>query len=176
MKNNSLFGVELLNLKKKHDSRGFFSEAFRTNWQRNFLPIQWNVVFSKSNTLRGMRVHLNHTDYVILISGRGVYGLKDLRKNSPSEGKVSMVEIDSKKLQVLIIPPGIAHGFYFYENSIYVYGVDYYYNPKDEIKFSYLDSDLGIKWPAAKPILSSRDKRLPKMAKIMPLIPVWKAA
>ena len=169
-------GVKIGNLQKHVDTRGYFMEVFRQEWIEQLTLIQWNLVISKTNALRGMRVHIKHYDYVIVFQGKGVYALRDLRAGSPTEGHVSMIPINGQKPQSVIIPPGVGHGFYFFQPSMYVYGVTEYYNPKDELGFYYADPDAEIDWPVSDPILTPRDANLPPLKSIIDQISPWHAS
>jgi dTDP-4-dehydrorhamnose 3,5-epimerase len=167
-------GVSLFKLKMNPDSRGIFTEIYRESWFDPPRPLQWNVVSSSANVLRGVHVHIDHTDYLFLIQGRALFALRDLRKGSPTEGRVSLVEADEEKLQGLVIPPGVAHGFYFHTPSIHLYGVTEYWNPDDELGCHFADPQLQISWPNRSPILSERDENLPALDEILDRIPPWR--
>jgi len=167
-------GVSLVDLKMHPDRRGVLAEIYREAWFRPPRPIQWNVVSSDANALRGVHVHIFHTDYLFLIQVRALIGMRDLRRGSPSESRVALVEADGERLQVLVIPPGIAHGFYFHTQSIHIYGVTEYWNPDDELGCHYADPQLQISWPSSHPIISKRDKNLPALNAIRDRIPPWR--
>src|SRR3989344_803382 len=169
-----LDGVQVITLKTHFDIRGSFTEIFRKEWFKSLTPIQWNIVFSKKNALRGMRVHIKHTDYVVVFKGEGLYVLRDLRRGSPTEGKNFYIKLSGQPIKSIIIPPGVAHGFYFFKDSGYAYGVDHYHNEQDELRFDYLDPDASFRWPAKKPIIAKRDAALPPLKKIIKKIPAWK--
>ena len=103
-----------------------------------------------------------------------MYVLRDLRRGSPTEGKNCYIKLTGQPIKSIIIPPGVAHGFYFFKDSGYVYGVDYYHNEKDEIRFPYLDPEAAFKWAGKKPIITKRDAALPPLKNIIKKIPVWK--
>ncbi|OGY21960.1 MAG: hypothetical protein A3A65_02850 [Candidatus Chisholmbacteria bacterium RIFCSPLOWO2_01_FULL_49_14] len=176
MQQNLPDGVKISDLIKHVDPRGYFIEVFKQKWIEELPLIQWNVVRSKKNALRGMRVHIKHYDYVIIFEGKAVYALRDLRQGSPTQGLVSMVHIEGKHPQSVIIPPGVAHGFYFFKPSFYVYGVTEYYDKEDELGFYFADPDAGIKWPTSDPIVTERDVNLPPLKSIMSQIPTWHAS
>jgi len=167
-------GVSLFKLKMNPDHRGKFTEIYRESWFDAPRPLQWNVVSSGANVLRGVHVHVDHSDYLILIQGRALFALRDLRRGSPTEGRVSLVEADGDRLQALVIPPGIAHGFYFHTSSIHLYGVTEYWNPEDELGCHYADPELQISWPGSRPILSDRDDNLPALNAILDRMPRWR--
>jgi dTDP-4-dehydrorhamnose 3,5-epimerase len=60
----------------------------------------------------------------------------------------------------LVIPVGVAHGFYFHEPSIHVYAVSHEFDPLDELGCRWDDPDLDIAWPCTKPRISVRDRNL----------------
>ncbi len=166
-------GVSIINLKRNKDFRGSYTEFLREEWFKTPKPLQWSIVHSRKNALRGMRIHLVHYDYTCLSYGKALYVLRDLRGGSPTEGKNQYLELDSNKLRLIVTPPGVAHGFYFLQDSIFVVGITQYYNKKDELGFHYNDPEAGISWPSSNPILSERDKNLPSLQKVSSLVPAW---
>mgnify|MGYP003939067931 CR=1 FL=1 len=79
---------------------------------------------------------------------------------SPTEGLGTTVELDASAPAALVIPVGVAHGFYFHEPSIHVYAVSHEFDPADELGCRWDDSELDIAWPCADPLLSQRDQGL----------------
>jgi hypothetical protein len=94
--------------------------------------IQWNAVRSEAGVLRGVQVHVRHEDYLTLPYGRASVGLRDLRQDSPTEGLSAMVELSGDEPASLVIPRGLAHGFYFREPSLHIYAVTEYWDPDDK--------------------------------------------
>ena len=166
-------GVHLVPLDMHVDDRGVFTELFRQSWFDELTPVQWNVVHSEANVLRGVHVHVRHADYLTVVSGRAVFGLCDLRPGSPTAGQRARIEMDGTQLQALIIPPGVAHGFYFVEPSMHVYAVSEYWDQEDELGCHFADPDLALSWPSATPRVSSRDAALPSLNQLRSLIPPW---
>src|SRR5437762_735619 len=126
-------GVQLQQLEMHADSRGSLTEVFRREWNAGMEPVQWNATHSATGVLRGVHVHLLHHDYVVLLHGRMSMGLKDLRTESPTSGMAAVLELSGERLQSVMIPPGVAHGFYLSEPSIYLYGVSHYWTMDDEL-------------------------------------------
>jgi dTDP-4-dehydrorhamnose 3,5-epimerase len=158
------------------DSRGIFTEIFRGSWFGSVRPIQWSVVGSHENVLRGVRVHTMHSDYLVLVQGRALLALRDLRRGSPTEGRVSLLEADQERLEMLVIPPGVAHGFYFHTPSVQILGATEYWNAADELPCYYADPALEIPWPCEAPIVSEQDKQSPPLSEIIDRIPTWQPA
>ena len=153
-------GVSLVALTPHSDERGVFTELFRESWGTGFAGAQWNAVSSGPNVLRGVHVHRRHVDYLTLVAGRGTIGLHDLRPESPTRGHGTTVELDSREPSALVIPVGVAHGFYFHEPSIHVYAVSCEFDPADELGCRWDDAELGIAWPCERPLISPRDRDL----------------
>jgi dTDP-4-dehydrorhamnose 3,5-epimerase len=142
------------------DERGVFTELFRTSWTSAIAPVQWNAVSSVANVLRGVHAHWQHSDYLTVVAGRATIGLHDLREGSPTEGLGTAVELRADEPSALVIPTGVAHGFYFHEPTIHVYAVSHEWDPADELGCRWDDPGLEIGWPCADPALSDRDRAL----------------
>ena len=159
-------GVSLLPLTPHADDRGVFTELFRTSWDPGLAPVQWNVVRSEANVLRGVHVHRRHTDYLIVVAGAAVVGLHDVRPDSPTEGMGATVELDAHAPVALVIPVGVAHGFYFHEQSVHVYAVSHEFDPADELGCRWDDPGLNIEWSCADPVISERDRGLGSLSEL----------
>lgn len=153
-------GVSIVPLAPHADDRGVFTELFRTSWETGVAPVQWNGVRSRENVLRGVHVHRRHADYLTLVQGRATIGLHDLRPGSQTEGLGATVDLAADVPAALVIPVGVAHGFYFHEPSIHVYAVSHEFDPADELGCRWDDPGLGIDWPCTAPLISSRDRDL----------------
>ncbi|HEV8533652.1 MAG TPA: dTDP-4-dehydrorhamnose 3,5-epimerase family protein [Methylomirabilota bacterium] len=150
-------GVLWRELKTHADHRGELTELFRAEWQDGPAPVQWNFVRSQKNVLRGVHVHPRHDDYLIVLENRMVLGLKDLRRDSPTHGCVSMIELNGERLSAIHIPHGVAHGFYVPSDALYVYAVSSYWDVLDELRCRWDDPELGLRWPTDSPALSDAD-------------------
>ena len=139
------------------DERGEFVEIFRNQWIDNFAPVQWNFLRSAGNVLRGFHCHIRHTDLLAMVEGTMVLGLKDLRVESPTHG-VSEVIVLRPTTELLMIPPGVGHGFYFPEPAMLVYSVSHVWSTEDELGCRWDDSALDLDWGAGSPTLSERDR------------------
>lgn len=152
--------VLLRPLEPHPDARGTFIELFRASWGVGVVPVQWNAVRSEANVLRGVHAHHTHGDYLTLAWGRATVGLYDLREESPTAGLAALVELRADAPASLVIPPGVAHGFYLHEPSLHVYAVTHEWDPEDELGCRFDDPALGIEWPSPTPVLSPRDEAL----------------
>jgi dTDP-4-dehydrorhamnose 3,5-epimerase len=160
-------GVLLRPLVPHPDDRGVFTELFRDEWDVGVQPVQWNVVTSQSNVLRGVHVHPVHDDYLVVCSGRASVGLHDLRRGSPTHGAAGLVELDAREPRAITIPHGVAHGFWFHDPSTHIYAVSHVWSTADELGCRWDDPALGIAWPPGVPQLSPRDAGLPSLAAVV---------
>ncbi len=141
------------------DERGTFIELHRREWAiGDEDPIQWNAVSSAAGVLRGVHVHIRHEDYVTVVAGRMLLGLHDIRRDSPTYGLSTVIEIAAAEPRGVRIPVGVCHGFYFPEPSIHVYAVSRYWNVRDELGCRYDSPELRLGWNVGAPLLSDRDR------------------
>lgn len=169
-----IWQVSLKKLKRHTDRRGSFSEFFRDEWGTVIDPVQWSIVESEANVLRGMHFHRRHDEFFCLVKGHCIVALKDIRSGSPSENVVSVFELFGDDLAALAFPRGLIHGWYFFETSTHVQAVSESYSDygkDDNWSVSWTASDLGINWPDINPILSERAESFSTVAKLKASIP-----
>lgn len=151
-----LDGVIFRDLLNLSDDRGVLTEVFREEWN-SIKPVQWNVVSSQANVVRGLHAHTVHTDVLTVISGSLVLGLVDLRPQSATRGNTAVVRMQPLKTSVLI-PVGVGHLFCFDEVTTFAYGVTDYWDPEDELGCRWDDPELDFSLPVSDPLLSVRDR------------------
>jgi dTDP-4-dehydrorhamnose 3,5-epimerase len=147
-------GVHVRPLDPLTDERGVFVEVFREEWGLG-APLQWNYIESVEHSLRGMKVHPLHDDIVIVLTGRIHVGLRDLRRGASTFGATIVVELSPSGDNLVTIPHGVAHGFYFPEMTRFLVGVSRYWDLEDELGCRYDDQELGITWPDPGPFCIS---------------------
>jgi len=160
-------GVYIVWPKNHSDSRGWFAET----WRRAWIPgapemLQTNRSDSRAGVLRGLHYHLKQTDFWYVTRGSAIAGLYDFRSASPTRGGRLLVPMGEDNQVGLYIPPGVAHGFSAHTDLTLTYLVDQYHDGSDEFGIRWNDPDVGLDWPAKKPILSERDEKLPLLAAI----------
>lgn len=166
-------GVRILTRRMHHDARGSVTEVYRQTWVAEYGFKQWNCVHSVANVLRGVHVHIERHDYLVLLSGHALFGVRDLRPGSPTENMSAMFEMSGDDIGCIIIPAGVAHGFYFDVPSVLIYGLSEYWTGLGEVGCRYDDPDLELSWPTTNPILSETDKAQPRLREIRHLIRPW---
>ncbi|BDT78439.1 dTDP-4-dehydrorhamnose 3,5-epimerase family protein [Polynucleobacter yangtzensis] len=151
-----------ISLPRFQDKRGILVKTFSQSvYQKHGININWReefYSFSNKDVVRGMHFQTPPADHFKLIycaSGSVIDVLLDLRKG-PGYGKVAHVKLESDKPSVIVMPPGIAHGFRsLVDHSLMVY--------KTSTEYS-MDQDAGIHWDSFSfdwgldhPITSDRD-------------------
>jgi dTDP-4-dehydrorhamnose 3,5-epimerase len=150
-------GVILRRLTEHTDSRGTLAEIHRADWTPSGAFLQWNLVRSLGNVLRGVHVHPKHADYLMVLSGTMLLGLHDLRPDDPLARTSLFLTLSGNEPTTVYIPPGVCHGFWFAEPTTYIYGLSTGWNMAGELGCRYDDPALGLAWPTSSPILSPRD-------------------
>lgn len=154
-------GVTLRSLAAEHDRAGTITELYRRDWQIDPVPVQWNLVSSRADSLRGVHVHTTHWDYLHVANGEMLLGLHDMRPWSSTCGLAIQQRLGGDAPCSIAIPPGVAHGFYFASPTDYFYAVSHYWNHADELGCRWDDAALNLAWPTTDPLLSPRDASAP---------------
>jgi dTDP-4-dehydrorhamnose 3,5-epimerase len=167
--------VVLIKPKVFRDERGFFMETFKKeDFERagiDFNPVQENHSKSRYGVLRGL--HFQKEPYqqaklVRCIRGKVFDVAVDIRKDSPTFGKYVSIILSSANKRILFIPKGFAHGFQVLSKEAEItYLVDVPYKPEYDAGIVWNDEDLKIDWPIKQPILSEKDKYLPKLKEVI---------
>lgn len=151
------------------DDRGFFLEMYQAQRYKSIGIkeefVQDNRSRSSKGVLRGL--HFQKTKpqgKLVTVTNGAVFDVAvDLRPESLTFGQHVSVLLNSENKRQLYIPPGFAHGFcVLSEHAELQYKCTDYYDPNDESGIIWNDKDLKIKWPITKPLLSSKDSRLPE--------------
>lgn len=161
-----------------NDKRGFFLESYKKS---DFLALGISDDFEQDNhsksafgVLRGLHYQVKtniQAKLVRCISGKIYDVALDIRKNSPTFGKWTGVILSDDNKKMLYIPKGFAHGFLtLSKHAEVLYKVSGKYSPADERGVFWNDPQIGIDWfeylNGFEPILSDKDKNLPKLDEI----------
>ncbi|MEH6552269.1 MAG: dTDP-4-dehydrorhamnose 3,5-epimerase family protein [Pseudomonadales bacterium] len=151
-------GVKSYTLTTHKDERGELTEFYNKSWGLDFDCFQWNIVNSRSNTFRGFHAHLKHSDYLFVPAGKMLLGLVDIRVNSPTFRQSAQVEISPQSSKVWMIPPGVAHGFYFPVESVHCYALTHQWDINEKHGCRWNSPGTNISWPTTEPVLSEIDQ------------------
>lgn len=158
--------VKVIRFARFSDSRGYFTETYRrsdfaarddlgTLQQADF--VQANESYSRPGVIRGL--HFQWNPYmgklVRTLAGRMVDLVLDIRKGSPSLGKIIAYDMpaspDAEFSEWIWVPPGFAHGNFFTEPTLIEYFCTGQYSPGCEAGISPLAADLD--WSLCQPSL-----------------------
>ena len=170
--------VLLITPKRHGDARGWFAET----WNQAVLAgtaadtafVQDNQAFSAAKgTLRGLHFQKGGESQGKLIRAlRGaIYDVAvDLRTGSTTYGRWVSAELTAEGGEQLWVPKGFAHAYCTITPDCEIfYKVDAPYAPQSEGGIIWNDPDLGIAWPLDEPVLSEKDKVLPRLKDLGPV-------
>lgn len=167
--------VQLMRSRRFGDERGWFSETFH---RERLAQAGIDTDFCQDNhslsrpagTLRGL--HFQAPPHAQAKLVRCIVGsiwdvAVDVRAGSPTFGRWVGATLSADNGDQLFIPAGFAHGFITLEpNCEVTYKVDAYYAPDCDGGIAWDDPDLALPWPfpGGAPILSDKDRILPRLA------------
>ena len=166
MKELEIKGAWLATSPVYKDDRGFFREWFKANTVRSpatddFEVMQANLSVSQKGVIRGIHYSLvleGQSKWITCVAGSIWDVIVDIRPTSPTYKKWICVDLNADSGDSILISAGLGHAFMALEdNSTVSYLLSSPYSPSDEYEISPLDPELGIKWPAKNPVLSSKD-------------------
>ncbi len=159
-----------------HDERGWFYEFYKEEAFANAgIPtkfVQENQSFSKKGVVRGL--HLQRPPFaqaklVVVLSGKVMDVVVDLRKDSKTFCQTYYCNLDSESKKMLLVPEGFAHGFVALEDSVFFYKCSNHYHKQSEAGVLWNDPQLNINWRVQNPIISEKDKTLPTLEEFLKL-------
>lgn len=165
--------VLILTPKVFRDDRGYFYETYSEKALADvgieFHSKQENHIMNASaGVIRGL--HFQNAPYAQAKIVRCIKGVVDdvavdLRKGSPNYLKWVMVELSEDNKKQLYIPKGFAHGVISRsEYSEIQYVVDEPYAPDADRNICWDDSEIGVDWDVAVPVLSPKDQNAPLLS------------
>lgn len=156
------------------DSRGYFFESYNAGTFEQqglrFPFVQDNQARSTYGVLRGLHFQQEpyaQTKLIRALEGRILDVVVDIRKGSPTYGKVFTIELSAKNKLQLLVPKGFAHGYsVLSETAEVMYKCDNFYNKSSEGGIVYNDPALNIDWgfDLKDAVVSDKDLVLPTLA------------
>jgi dTDP-4-dehydrorhamnose 3,5-epimerase len=142
-------GVVIKDLVTHTDERGFFREIIRITdnfFTEGFGQISHSAMYL--GVVKAWHIHKVQVDWWYIVSGVLKVILHDTRSSSSTYREtMDLLMGDYQPARVLRIPPGVAHGCKCISapaNIIYV--TSRVYDPADEGRIPYSDSEIGIDW------------------------------
>jgi dTDP-4-dehydrorhamnose 3,5-epimerase len=143
-------GVKVKELTVHPDDRGYLMEMWRSDdpdFQR-FGQVYMTVV--NPGVVKAWHYHEKQTDHFVCVSGMAKVALHDGREGSPTHGETNEFVIGWQRQRLLIIPPGVYHGFAAIGSepaSIVNIPTELYdYEDPDEHRRPFDDPKIGYDW------------------------------
>lgn len=168
--------IKVIRFARFCDHRGYFTEHYRKedfenhpemSFMKGVNLLQCNESYSHKGTVRGL--HFQWNPYmgklVRTLSGRMIDMVLDIRKGSPTFGKIICYDMpinpSSDFSEWIWVPPGFAHGNFFPEETMIEYFCSGQYSPGCEAGISPLAQDID--WSLCDPDLKELfDSIVPK--------------
>ena len=166
VKSLAIPAIKVVQFGRFRDNRGYFTEPFRasdlhqnpvTDFLKDVTFLQQNESYSMAGVMRGLHFQWNPYmgKFVRTIRGRMVDLVLDIRKGSPTLGKIIAYdmpdEIKGDYSEWIWVPPGFAHGNFFPVESTIEYFCSGEYSPGCEAGISPVAPDLD--WSLCDPSL-----------------------
>jgi dTDP-4-dehydrorhamnose 3,5-epimerase len=166
VKSLALPEIKVITFSRFMDHRGYFTETFRRSDFDNHPDLafmagirfgQANESFSRTGTIRGLHFQWEPAmgKLVRTVYGRMIDLVLDIRKGSPSFGKIIAYDMRSRSGfetgEWIWVPPGFAHGNLFLRDTIIEYFCTGQYNPSCEAGISPYSKDID--WSICTPSL-----------------------
>jgi len=159
-----------------HDGRGFFLESYKKAlYDEQGITIDFiqdnQARSTGKGVLRGLHFQSPPSAQAKLVRvtrGAVLDVAVDVRVGSPTYGEHIAVELSEDNFKQLLVPRGFAHGYLTLADDVeFLYKVDNYYDRERDGGLLWNDPDLGIDWgvdsPSSGPVLSDKDKILPRL-------------
>lgn len=168
IESTTIFGAYRIDADFDVDERGFTMMPFNQDF---FADQKLNLIWHhqlvsrnrKVHTLRGLHYQSTLNSEIKLVRcSRGHINdiLVDMRRPSATYGRSEQFIL--KGVQMIYVPPGVAHGYLTMEPDTEVsYLISEPYRPEQQSGILWNDPTLGLNWGVTKPIISDRDANLP---------------
>ena len=172
-------GVLVIEPRRFGDSRGFFQEVYHAGRYReagiDVSFVQDNLSRSVHGTLRGLHFQAPphaQAKLVQVLEGEVFDVAVDLRHDSPTFGEWIGEKLSAHNGRQMFVPEGFAHGFCVTsESALFAYKCSSLYAPDSEGAIRWDDPQIGILWPVAEPLVSTKDQNALPWADIADSIP-----
>ena len=158
------------------DSRGYFTEWFKSELVRNiigreFKISQANISKSKKGVVRGIHFSIakeGQAKWITCISGRIIDFVVDIRPSSPTFKKWISVELTETSGKSVFVGEGLGHAIISMEDDSRIsYLLSSPFSPKEEFAINPRDPDIGIDWPLEELFFSPKDEKAPYLKDLL---------
>jgi len=147
--------VAVKKLGRHPDERGYFEEIIRVTddfFKEGFGQLSHS--FMVAGVVKAWHIHKTQIDWWFCTTGKIKAALYDNRQDSPTYKELNEFILgDEPNNIVLKIPAGVAHGMKVLEGPChFVYATSKVYNPEEEGRIPYADTEIGYDWVQGIPI------------------------
>ncbi|MDT2008209.1 dTDP-4-keto-6-deoxy-D-glucose epimerase [Rhodococcus opacus] len=180
VKSTELEGVVLFTPDPFRDGRGLFTRTFDARYfdaavadrtpVRAVDFIQDSQSRSRRGVIRGMHGRSGRGEAKLVRCAHGAIHdvLVDIRRTSPTFGRMQAFTLDDDTFAHLFVPPGFLHGFQALTDCADVcYRIDREHDPAEDLAVAYDDPGLAIAWPLPVSSVSERDAAAGSWATLM---------
>lgn len=143
-------GVQIKQLKRNADERGFLMEMIRSTDEFFTKFGQCYVSLNYPGVVRAWHYHKKQEDYFVVVQGMCKVGLYDMREGSPTKGVAEAHYLGDNNNIVLRIPVGVAHGYKTVgtQPSLLINFPTEVYNAEDpdEFRIAWDDPSIPFNW------------------------------
>lgn len=160
-------GVSLVAASQLSDSRGSFTKILKFDDVASIPEFKLEEAFlsrSATGALRGMHLQIEEASnwrLIQVLTGTVFDVLLDLRRDQLTYQTTQINILSAENPQLLIVPPGVAHGFQAMKDSEMLYLTSHRYVMELDTGVNPLS--IGINWPLEISAISDRDKELPDL-------------
>jgi dTDP-4-dehydrorhamnose 3,5-epimerase len=166
----SIAGCARIRLGWNEDARGSFVKVYQRSAvaAMGFAELVAEFYYSRSSAgvIRGLhfqRPPHDHAKTVTCVAGSIFDVVVDLRVGSPTYAQNTTFSLDAAAPSAIYVPAGCAHGFQALSDDALVgYLVSTEHEPSHDTGIRW--DSAGIDWPLPNPVVSSRDRALPRLA------------
>ncbi|MBE0475713.1 MAG: dTDP-4-dehydrorhamnose 3,5-epimerase family protein [Coriobacteriia bacterium] len=143
-------GVKVKELKVIPDDRGMLMEMWRSDDPDfvRFGQVYMTMVYPR--VVKAWHYHTKQTDHFVCVSGMAKVALHDRRDGSSTFGETETHVIGWQRQRLLIIPPGVYHGFTAVGTEaaciINIPSEPYDHENPDEHRLPFDDEVIGYDW------------------------------
>ncbi|MFC8597470.1 dTDP-4-dehydrorhamnose 3,5-epimerase [Isoptericola sp. NPDC057191] len=162
----SIPGLVVFQPTPHRDERGYFSRTFDVDVvaRAGIDPAgfkQENQSRSYQGVVRGLHGRSNAGEAKLVRCAHGAVldVAIDARPDSPTFGQMETFLLDDQVCRQVYIPRGFLHGYQALTSvTDFVYRIDDFYGPDEDVTVSFDDPDLAVPWPGPVTVVSDRDR------------------
>ena len=147
---NLIQDVQVKELRRISDDRGYLMEMLRSDWPEFEAFAQSYVTACYPGAVKAWRYHKKQWDHFVCVQGIARVALYDPRKNSSSKGSVNEFRLDASPPVLMKIPPFVYHDFSAEGGQttlIVNFPTELYnYENPDEYRVPYDDPSIPYDW------------------------------